>query len=57
LASIFKFSSLSLSTLVTLLCITIIYIIMNEIAKFFMRRKNIYNKPIVPVKIFHNNTA
>jgi Mg2+-importing ATPase len=50
LASIFKFTALPDKTLVVLLTMTVVYIFVNEILKYFMRRKNLYNKPKV-VKI------
>lgn len=52
LSNLFKFTELSLRTVMTILGITIVYIISNEIAKFFMRRKNLYNKPIIPMQVF-----
>jgi len=57
LAHMFKFSALPFNGIATLFGIVIIYIITNEIAKSFMRRKNLYNKPRVPVKIFSNGVA
>lgn len=52
LSDLFKFTALSFGTIMTILCLIIIYIISNEIAKFFMRRKNLYNKPVVPIQVF-----
>lgn len=46
LSRIFKFTALPLSMLLSIFGIIIVYIIANEIAKFFMRRKNLYNKPV-----------
>jgi len=51
-SEIFKFTSLSLNTVLTLIGITIVYVCANEIAKVFMRKGKIYNKPTVPAKIF-----
>lgn len=45
LASIFKFAPLSNNTLSVLLTMTLVYIFMNEILKYFLRKKNLYNKP------------
>jgi len=50
LASIFKFASLSNNTLFVLLTMTIVYICMNEVLKYFLRKKNLYNKPIINIK-------
>ncbi len=52
LSSIFKFIILSPSMLATILFILVSYVFVNEIAKYFMRRKNLYNKPIIPSHIF-----
>ena len=52
LSSVFKFTALPLSTMIIIFGMTALYMISNEIAKFFMRRKNLYNKPIVPMQIF-----
>jgi len=46
-ASIFKFASLSNNTLFVLLTMTLVYIATNEILKYFMRKKDLYNKPIL----------
>ncbi len=42
---IFKFSSLSLNTLFTLGILVLVYIFTNEFIKYFMRKRNLYNKP------------
>lgn len=55
LSNMFKFSGLSFRSLSILGIIVMIYILANELAKYFMRNKNLYNKPIVPTKIFYNN--
>ncbi|MDQ3076146.1 MAG: HAD-IC family P-type ATPase [bacterium] len=52
LSEIFKFAALPLSTITTLLCLTAVYVFANEVAKFFMRRKNLYNKPLSAARIF-----
>ncbi|MES3032252.1 MAG: cation-translocating P-type ATPase [Patescibacteria group bacterium] len=52
LIDVFKFTSLSPTTLMTIFSIIILYIISNEVAKFFMRRKNLYNKPMMPMQVF-----
>ncbi len=52
LSHIFKFAALPLGTMTAILCITIAYITTNEITKFFMRKKNLYNKPVVPTPVF-----
>lgn len=51
-AQVFKFSELSVMTISTFIIMIIIYIITNEIAKYFMRKRNLYNKPIPLPKIF-----
>ncbi len=53
-SKVFKFGQLSLSQVSILFSIVITYIIANEVTKYFMRRKNLYNKPIVPALIFKN---
>ncbi len=52
LATIFKFTNISLVEIGKIIGIVLVYIVANEIAKYFMRRKNLYNKPVVPVQIF-----
>ncbi|MES2023861.1 MAG: HAD-IC family P-type ATPase [Patescibacteria group bacterium] len=52
LAKVFKFEPLSFSEIMTLLGILVIYMCVNEIAKYFMRRRNLYNKPVHPAHIF-----
>jgi len=52
LSHIFKFSALSAQAVLSLFGLTFLYIISNEIAKFFMRRRNLYNKPTVPIQVF-----
>ncbi|MEK7459610.1 MAG: HAD-IC family P-type ATPase [Patescibacteria group bacterium] len=52
LSHIFKFTKLPLETIAVILCLIIIYITFNEIAKYFMRRRNLYNKPITGIQIF-----
>ena len=52
LAKLFEFTSLSAKTIGVILLIIVIYIITNEVAKFFMRRKNIFSKPLILPKIF-----
>ncbi len=52
LASLFRFAELSPKTVLALLGILAVYICVNEIAKYFMRRRNLYNKPVVPTHIF-----
>jgi len=52
LSSVFQFTTLSLATIMTILAIVLVYIASNEIAKFFMRRRNLYNKPIISMPIF-----
>lgn len=44
-ASMFKFTQLKTETLFVLISIVCIYIFANEFVKYFMRRKNLYNKP------------
>lgn len=51
-AHIFKFTKLPLETTAIIFCLIIIYITCNEIAKYFMRRKNLYNKPTTGIQIF-----
>ena len=52
LSNVFKFTALPLGMIISILGLTVVYIISNEVAKFFMRRKNLYNKPVVPVQVF-----
>jgi hypothetical protein len=52
LSNIFKFTALPVSMILAIFGLTFIYIICNEIAKFFMRRKNLYNRPIVSIPVF-----
>jgi len=52
LAQIFKFKALSVMTIATFIILTIMLIVSNEIAKYFMRRKNLYNKPVPAPQIF-----
>lgn len=52
LSAIFKFTALSFNTMITLIALTVVYICINEIAKYFMRKKNLYNKPVALKKIF-----
>lgn len=44
-ANIFKFTALSFETIFIILVLVFVYICINEIAKYFMRSKNLYNKP------------
>lgn len=52
LSKIFKFRELPFATIMILFSMTAVYITTNEIAKFFMRRRNLYNKPVVSAPIF-----
>ncbi len=52
LSNIFKFAALPVQFVLSLFGLTFLYIISNEIAKFFMRRRNLYNKPVVPAPVF-----
>ncbi|KKR78863.1 MAG: Mg2+ transport ATPase [Candidatus Nomurabacteria bacterium GW2011_GWA2_40_9] len=52
LAKVFKFTELSFTTILTLLSLTVVYIATNEIAKYFMRKRNLYNKPVALTPIF-----
>ncbi len=51
-SKVFKFGQLSVSQVGILFSIVVIYIIANEVTKYFMRSKNLYNKPVVPALIF-----
>jgi magnesium-transporting ATPase (P-type) len=55
LSKVFQFTALSFNTIATLLTITFIYICANEFAKHFMRRGNLYNKPVSLESIFKTN--
>lgn len=57
LARVFKFTALSIKSIAILVILVVGYIVLNEIAKIFMRHKNLYNKPSVPAKIFYNNAV
>lgn len=46
LASIFKFAELPWHTVAFLFYLTLFYMVANEIAKKFMRHKNLYNRPV-----------
>lgn len=52
LAGIFKFAPLPFSTIYFLIGLVVVYSVVNEIAKYFMRRKNLYNKPKILKMIF-----
>lgn len=52
LSNIFKFTALPMKMVVMIFAVTFMYIISNEVAKFFMRRKELYNKPVSPIPIF-----
>jgi Mg2+-importing ATPase len=52
LSKVFKFTQIPFQTIIVLLVMTVIYIVTNEVAKYFMRRKNLYNKPTVMHPIF-----
>lgn len=52
LSEVFKFTALSFNTMITLVLLTFVYITANEIAKYFMRKKNLYNKPVPTTRIF-----
>lgn len=52
LAKLFQFTSLNFSTMAVLIILIVIYIVCNEVAKYFMRKKDLYNKPPVPMPIF-----
>ncbi|MEI7709539.1 MAG: HAD-IC family P-type ATPase [bacterium] len=52
LSKIFQFTTLPLQTIAIIFGITIIYITSNEVAKFFMRRRALYNKPVFPIQVF-----
>lgn len=45
LVSIFKFTQLPATTIMALFTMVFLYIGTNEILKYYMRRKNLYNKP------------
>ena len=50
IAEVFKFTILPFKTLFVLGVMIVFYVLMNEILKFFMHKKNLYNKPIVNIK-------
>ncbi len=52
LSKVFKFAQVPFKTVIILLLMTVLYIVTNEVAKYFMRRKNLYNKPALPQPIF-----
>jgi len=52
LSEVFKFTALSFNTMAAIIALVLIYISTNEIAKYFMREKNLYNKPAVSPSIF-----
>jgi len=52
LAEVFKFKSLSVMAIATFIILTTLFILSNEIAKYFMRRKNLYNKPVPAPQVF-----
>ena len=54
LAHVFQFIGLSLSEITKLAGIVLVYVIVNETAKYFMRRRNLFNKPLPPAQIFKN---
>lgn len=54
LASVFKFAPLSWHTITVLFYMVLLYMFANEVAKYFMRKKNLYNKPVPPAPIFKN---
>ncbi len=51
IAKIFKFAPLAWSMVATILYLVFVYAVANEVAKYFMRRKNLYNKPVNPAPI------
>lgn len=55
LSSIFKFAKLPWSTIAVLFYMVLAYMFFNELAKYFMRKKNLYNKPVVPQPLFKNS--
>lgn len=55
LAAIFKFAPLSLSSVLVICGMIIVYSITNEIVKYFMRKKNLYNKP-TPILFSHSQS-
>jgi Mg2+-importing ATPase len=52
LSKVFKFTMLPFTEIMALFGIVAVYIACNEIAKHFMRRKNLYNKPAPLLPIF-----
>ncbi len=48
----FKFNALPLAHVALLLGMIFVYIISNEMVKYFMRIKNLYNKPVPQVNLF-----
>lgn len=53
-AHVFNFATLPFNTVAFLFYITLIYIAFNEIAKYFMRKRNLYNKPFFNISLFKN---
>lgn len=47
LSEMFSFSTLSFAVILKLVAIVVIYMFINEAAKYLMRKKNLYNKPVV----------
>lgn len=52
LSKVFKFTALPFGEIMSLFGIVAVYIVSNEVAKYFMRIKNLYNKPIPSALIF-----
>lgn len=53
LAEVFKFTEISFESLILILFIVCMYITSNEIAKWLMKKKNLYNKPLPLLHFFH----